>query len=183
MSRFPPATSCWNSACSSMAFPTSASATHSPMQSVILRSSCRRTRCFMRSPTCRRQRLHLPLLAVQARHRFRLVCRCNPIPRSSLLRIRSRCSLLLPRLHPQSQRRCSARPWLPLRKASLLPLLHRCQPFLPSRVVVQHRSRSPLPQRLHHLDQLLVPLSQPVVQLSLHYSRPPRLLKRHRLQL
>lgn len=167
MNKFPPATSFLNSACSSMAFPTSASATRSPLQSVILRSSCRRTRCFIRSPTCRRQPLYLPLLAVQARHRFRLVFRCNPIPRSSRLRIRSPCSLLLPRLRPQSLSRCSAQPWLPLRKASLLPLQHQCQPFLPSRVVVQHSSRSPLPQLLHHLDQLLVPLSQPVVQLSL----------------
>ena len=115
-----------------MAFPISASATLSPVPSVISGSSCHRTKCFMRSPTCRRPLRPPPHLAVPARPQPRLDCRCNPILSSSSQRkIRSPCLRLLLKLKHPLPRRCSARPWLPLFKASNLPRLHLSSPFLP----------------------------------------------------
>lgn len=133
-----------------MASPISDSATRSPPQSVISKSSCRRTRCFIRSPTCRRHLRQQQPLPVPALHCPPLAFRCNPILRNSQLRIRSPCSLLLPLLPPQSHRRCSARHCLHLCKASLLQFLHRCQPLIPpSLALLQDRLPFLLPPNLH----------------------------------
>jgi len=154
MNRSPPATLLWNSACSLMAFPISASATPSPTRSVISRSSCRKTRCFIRSRTCRR---HPPPLAVPARPRPPPAFRCSRILRSSQLRIRSPCS----GLH-----------WLHLPKASLRQLLRRCQPLAPlSHPVVQRRLHFLHPQPPPNLLRL---------QLQQH-SPPSRHSQRHLL--
>lgn len=158
--RLPPATLWWNSACSSMASPTSASATRSATRSAISRSSCRKTRCFTRSPACRRHLRRQPPWAVSARQHPLPASRCSPILSSSQVRIRSPCSLPLPRLRPlnhRRRRRCSLRHWLPLPKA-MLRHLHR--PHLP-----------------------LAALSQPLVLLSLVFPLPQHLPKRPRLQL
>lgn len=169
MNRSPPATLLWNSACSLMAFPISVSATPSPTRSVISRSSCRRTRCFIRSPTCRRHLRHPPPLVVPARQRPPPDFRCSQILRSSQFRICSPCSGLLPYLAPQSrsrQHRCSPRHWLHLPKASL----RRCQPLaLLSHPVVQRRLDFLLPQHPPNLRRL---------QLQQH-SPPPRHSQRH----
>lgn len=196
-----------------MAFPISASATRSPIQSVISRSGCRKTRYFIRSPICRRHPRHLPLLAAPARPRCPLACRCNPIHPSSQRKMRSPCSRLLSRLHLRShlrRRRCSARHCLLLHKASLLWLLHRCQPlaplsppvdqlslrFLPpqrlqppylpsdslSLAAGRHSLRFPLPQLFQLLYQPLAPLSLLAVQVSLRFRRPHHPPKLHRLQ-
>ena len=151
-----------------MASPISASATRSPTRSVISRSSCRRTRCFTRSPTCRRHLRRQPPLAVPARQRHQPLpaSRCNPTLSSSQIRTRSPCSRLLPRLprlNHSRRHRCSRRHWLPLPKASQRQLYSQHQPLaLPS--------------------QPMAPLSQPVVLLSLRFLLPQHLPNRPRLQ-
>lgn len=177
--RLPPATWCWNSACSLMASPISVSATRSPTRSATSRSSCPRTRCFTRSPTCRRHLRRQPPLAVPARQRPQPLpaSRCSPILSSSQIRIRSPCLRLLPRLPPLSpsnRLRCSLRHWLPLPKASLrqLPL-----PSQPLALLSQ-------PAHLHSLDfpLSLHPPKRPRLQLQQHSHSPPhnRRLHRHR---
>ncbi len=157
-----------------MASPISASATRSPARSAISRSSCRRTRCFIRSPTCQRHLRRQPPLAVPARQRHLPLhaSRCNPTLSSSQSRTRSPCSLLLPRLPPlkhSHRHQCSLRHWLPLPKAS------QRQPHPPH----QRLALLSLPMAL--LSQPLALLSQPLVLLSLRFPLPQLRPKRPRL--
>lgn len=147
-----------------MAFRTSVSATPSATRSVISGSSCRRTRCSMRSPTWR-QHLRQPLrppppLADQPRRQRSRACRCSPTRSSSnrhLRRIRSPCSLRLHRRHrhPQHQRRCRclAQAWPPLHKASLPQPLHWSQ-LLVLRHLPQHPRSLPFLRHRHRLNLL-----------------------------